>query len=108
MAKERDRVESKKEESKQRLSIGDQLKANDDKMALTGYNYKLILIGFGVVVLGFILMLGGKSSNPAEVFNYEMFSFRRITLAPILVLGGFAFVIYAIMTKRGRKDNEEK
>ncbi|MCC8173719.1 MAG: DUF3098 domain-containing protein [Odoribacter sp.] len=61
-------------------------------------NYKMILIGFGIVILGFILMMGGGSDNPDE-FNYAIFSFRRITLAPIVVLGGFAFVFWAIMRK---------
>ncbi len=69
------------------------------KMALGMRNYKLMLIGFAVIVLGFILMTGGGSDNPATEFNYEMFSFRRITLSTILILGGFAFVGYAIMSK---------
>lgn len=71
---------------------------NDAKMTLTKENYKLMLIGFGIIVLGFILMSGGGSSDPNE-FDYGMFNFRRITLAPILVLAGFAFEIYAIMKK---------
>ena len=71
---------------------------NDEKMALTAKNYILLLAGFAVIVLGFILMCGGGSNDP-EVFNYEMFSWRRITLAPILVIVGFAFEIYAIMKK---------
>lgn len=61
-------------------------------------SYKMILIGFGIVVLGFILMMGGGSHDP-EVFNYDIFSFRRITLAPIVVLGGFGFIFWAIMRK---------
>ncbi|MDE5611180.1 MAG: DUF3098 domain-containing protein [Odoribacter sp.] len=61
-------------------------------------SYKMILIGFGIVVLGFILMMGGGSNNPDE-FNYDIFSFRRITLAPIVVLGGFGFIFWAIMRK---------
>ncbi len=68
------------------------------QFALGPENYKLMLIGFGVVVLGFILMVGGGSDDP-DVFNESMFSFRRITLAPILVLAGFVFEIYAIMKK---------
>lgn len=60
--------------------------------------YKMILIGFGIVVIGFILMMGGGSDNPNE-FNYDIFSFRRITLAPIVVLAGFAFIFWAIMRK---------
>ncbi|MDR2937047.1 MAG: DUF3098 domain-containing protein [Rikenellaceae bacterium] len=73
------------------------------KMPLTTCNYKLLLIGFAVIVLGFVLMVGGGSDNPEE-FNTAMFSFRRITLAPILVLAGFAFEIYAIMKRPNRKE----
>ena len=61
-------------------------------------NYKMILIGFAIVVLGFILMMGGGSEDPNQ-FNYDIFSFRRITLAPIVVLAGFGFVFWAIMRK---------
>lgn len=86
----------------------EKLKANDGKMTLTSRNYILMLIGFGIVVLGFILMMGGGSSNPTEEFNYEMFNFRRITLAPILVLGGFGFLIYAIMSRKGGKEESDK
>ena len=70
----------------------------EKQFALGPSNYKLMLIGFAVIVAGFILMVGGGSDDP-DVFNWSMFSFRRITLAPILVLGGFAFEIYAIMKK---------
>lgn len=62
-------------------------------------NYKLLLIGFAIIVLGFILMIGGGSDDP-NTFNYDgLFGFQRRTLAPILVLAGFAFEIYAIMKK---------
>lgn len=71
---------------------------NDEKMPLAKRNYVLLLIGFGVIVLGMVLMCGGKSSSPEE-FNYAMFSFRRITLAPILIVAGFAFEIYAILKR---------
>ena len=73
-----------------------------EKFALAPENYKFIAIGFGIVVLGFLLMLGGKSPDPnifIESGRDSMFSFRRITLAPIVVLGGFAFIIWAIMKK---------
>ncbi len=66
--------------------------------ALGKQNYILLLIGFGIILLGFLLMMGGGSSDP-KVFNEEIFSFRRITLAPIIVLLGFAFEVYAIMKK---------
>jgi len=61
-------------------------------------NYILLAIGFVIIILGFILMMGGGSDDP-NVFSEEIFSFRRITLAPIVVLSGFVFVIYAIMKK---------
>lgn len=66
--------------------------------ALPRENYKFIAIGFAVIVLGFILMIGGGSDDP-NVFNEDLFSFRRITLAPIVILLGFALEIWAIMRK---------
>jgi len=71
---------------------------NDDRMPLTVKNYVLLAAGFAVIVLGFALMSGGGSDSPAE-FDYAMFSWRRITLAPILVVAGFAFEIYAILKR---------
>ena len=59
-------------------------------------NYKLMLIGFVVIALGFILMVGGGSDDP-NVFNPEIFNFRRIRLAPTLVLIGFGIEIAAIL-----------
>jgi hypothetical protein len=67
----------------------------------------LMLIGFAVIVLGFVLMAGGGSDSPEE-FNYAMFNFRRITLAPILVIGGFAFEVYAIMKRFGGDKSKEE
>jgi len=61
-------------------------------------NYILMFVGVGLIIIGFILMTGGGSKNP-NVFNMEMFDFRRLTLAPILVLIGFGFGIVAIMKK---------
>ena len=71
---------------------------NDEQMPLTVRNYVLIIAGFVVILIGMVLMTGGGSDNP-NVFNYEMFSWRRITLAPILIVGGFAFEIYAILKR---------
>jgi fumarate reductase subunit D len=70
--------------------------------ALGRENYKLLAIGFAIIVLGFLLMLGGRSDDP-NVFNQEIFSFRRITLAPLVVLAGFIFEIWAIMKKPKEK-----
>jgi hypothetical protein len=73
---------------------------NKDKLnfALSRENYKLLAIGFAIIVVGFLLMLGGKSESP-DTFSDDIFSFRRITLAPIVVLAGFIFEIWAIMKK---------
>lgn len=67
--------------------------------ALGKENYKLLAIGLGIIIIGFILMIGGRTNDP-KVFNEsEIFSFRRITLAPIVVIAGFIFEIWAIMKK---------
>lgn len=59
-------------------------------------NYKILLIGIAVITLGFILMSGGGSDDP-NVFNDEIFNFRRIRLAPTLVLIGFGITVYSIL-----------
>jgi len=59
-------------------------------------NYKILLIGLGVIALGFILMSGGGSDDP-KVFSDAIFNFRRIRLAPTVVLIGFGITIYAIL-----------
>ncbi|MBP4140872.1 DUF3098 domain-containing protein [Flavobacterium sp. P4023] len=59
-------------------------------------NYKILLIGIGVIALGFILMSGGGSKDP-NVFSDAIFNFRRIRLAPTMVLIGFGITIYAIL-----------
>ena len=71
---------------------------NDAQMPLAMKNYILLACGAVVIILGMVLMCGGGSEN-AEEFNYAMFSWRRITLAPILIVGGFAFEIYALLKK---------
>ena len=62
-------------------------------------NYMWMLGGVALILLGFVLMAGGKSPDPHQ-FNYdEIYSFRRITLAPLVLLLGFGIEIYAIMKK---------
>ncbi len=61
-------------------------------------NYKFMLIGIFFIALGFILMSGGGSEDP-NIFNVEIYSFRRIRLAPMLVILGFIIEVYAILTK---------
>lgn len=77
------------------------LKKETDKkfqLALDKENYKLLAVAFVIVVVGFILMIGGGSDDP-QVFNEAIYGFQRITLAPLVVLFGFLFAIYAIMKK---------
>ncbi|MCU0371561.1 MAG: DUF3098 domain-containing protein [Bacteroidales bacterium] len=61
-------------------------------------NYRLLIIGLVLIVLGFLLMIGGGSKDP-NVFSYDIFNFRRLTLAPILILAGYVVEIFAIMKK---------
>ena len=73
------------------------------EMVFSWSNYKWMLIGAGVILLGFILMAGGGSDNP-EVFNSEaIFSWRRIGLAPFVVLVGFFLVGYSIFHKENKE-----
>ncbi|MGQ1889499.1 DUF3098 domain-containing protein [Thermophagus sp. OGC60D27] len=67
-------------------------------MALDKGNYRLLAIAFIIVVIGFLLMTGSSNDDPT-VFNEDIYSFRRITLAPVVVLFGFLFGIYAILKK---------
>lgn len=70
----------------------------DFKFALGKQNYILMAIGFAIIIIGFVLMVGGRSDDP-NVFDESIYDFRRITLAPMVVLVGFIFEIYAIMKK---------
>ncbi|MCC6690599.1 MAG: DUF3098 domain-containing protein [Bacteroidia bacterium] len=73
-------------------------KGKKEGFAFAKINYQIMLAGIALLVIGFVLMAGGGSDDP-NVFNPEIFSFRRITLAPIIVLTGFATVMFAIMKK---------
>ena len=63
-------------------------------------NYKLLLIGLAINVLGFILMIGGAAEDPNSFDASELFSARRITIAPMLIVAGYIVVIYAILKKK--------
>lgn len=65
-------------------------------LAFNKENYYIILGGVGLLVLGYLLMIGGGSDDP-KVYNPEIFSTQRITVAPITLLLGFAVVLYGIM-----------
>lgn len=77
----------------------------NSNMPLSIKNYHLILIGIGLIIIGFILLSGGKSESP-DVFNEAMFSFRRLVIAPIFLVGGFALQIVAIMKRFGEKKDK--
>ena len=66
-------------------------------------NYMIMIIGLVIIALGFILMAGGGSEDP-NVFNEDIYNFRRIRLAPTLVIIGFIVEIYAILANP-KKDN---
>jgi hypothetical protein len=70
-----------------------------DGFAFTRTNYIWLIAGLGILVIGYILMSGGKSEDP-NVFSEAIFNFRRITLAPIVVLTGYGTIFYAIMKGR--------
>jgi uncharacterized membrane protein len=61
-------------------------------------NYLLMLIGIALIFIGYMLMSGGKSSDP-KIFNPDVFSFRRITLAPFVVIVGYVVEVFAIVIK---------
>ena len=80
------------------MTANKKIAKNDVEFAIDKESFKYIAIGVGILIIGFLLMIGGKSDDP-NVFNPEIFSFRRITLAPIIVVSGFMFIIWAIMRK---------
>ena len=71
-------------------------------MPLTRFNYQLLFIALGVILLGFILMLGGNSDDP-HVFDPAIFDFQRITLAPIMLLLGYSITGAAILLKSQKR-----
>ena len=84
-------------------------KQNDDKrpMPFGAKNYALMGAGLLVVVVGFILMSGGGNHTVTE-FDESIYSVRRITIAPIMVLLGFVTVALGIMIRFKRNNNDEK
>jgi hypothetical protein len=81
-------------------------KKPQESFALPKENYKFLLIGFIIIIIGFALMIGGRAEDPTVFNEKEIFSFRRITLAPIVVLAGFIFEIWAIMRKPEEETEE--
>lgn len=70
-------------------------------------NYKILLAGIALIVLGYIIMIGGGSEDPNK-FNPEIFNTQRIVVAPVTLLLGFVVVIVAIMRKpKNKAENAE-
>ena len=69
-----------------------------NKLLFGKRNYRFMILGLFFIAIGFILMSGGGSDDP-NIFNEEIYSFRRIRLAPMLVVTGFIIEVYAILTK---------
>lgn len=67
-------------------------------------NYRILLVGLLINVIGFLLMIGGSSDDPSKFDGNELFSARRITIAPILIVAGYVVILYAIMRKKASKD----
>lgn len=71
---------------------------NNSGAVLGKMNYILLAVGFVIVVIGYFLMSGGKSPDP-KVFSTEQFDPIRITVAPILILLGFAINVVALVLR---------
>lgn len=81
----------------------------EDKKSQFGFqpeNYKILLIGLAINILGFLLMIGGAAQDPNTFDESEIFSPRRITIAPMLIVAGYIVIMYAIMKKK-KKANKE-
>ena len=79
---------------------------NNEKMAITPKGLKYLLVGLLVMVSGYILMSGGGSEDP-EVFNYAMFDFRRMVVAPVVIVLGIIIEVVAIMGVFGKGKKQE-
>ena len=74
------------------------MKKEKRRMVFGKKNYQLILLGLIFITLGFLLMSGGGSKDP-NIFNPEIFNFRRIKLAPTIIIFGFILAIFSIFVK---------
>ena len=72
---------------------------NTNNVLFTKDNYVWMLAGLVVIAIGFLLMAGGKSADPSKFNAEDVYSFRRITLAPAVIIIGFILEIVGIMKK---------
>lgn len=78
---------------------------NINMFAFGKENYKFLLIGLAINVIGFVLMIGGGTDDPNKFNADELFSPIRLTVSPILVVAGYVIMIYAIMMKPKKKQD---
>lgn len=88
-----------KQKTRKRKPVAGKATASREEMLFTSKNYILMGVGFLVIVLGFVLMMGGSMPEPDMWDDNLIFSFRRITLAPFLVILGFVIEVYAIFKR---------
>ena len=69
-------------------------------------NYRLLLIGLAINVVGFLLMIGGGADDPNSFIADELFSARRITIAPLLIVVGYIVIMIAIMKRKKANKGE--
>ncbi len=95
--KEKDMTAKKKPQGERGLK-------DDPRMPMGRQNYILMAAGFALIVIGLVLMSGGGDGDPAVFDADRLYSFRRITLAPVVILAGFCLEIYAIMKRPKAKE----
>ncbi|MDR1726257.1 MAG: DUF3098 domain-containing protein [Bacteroidales bacterium] len=98
---------NKKNSTKQTGNKNSTLKMNAKPVfnfAFERTNYIIMLVGIVFIIIGYVLLTGGGSDNP-DIFNEDLFNFRRLVLSPVLIVAGFVIEIYAILKKT--KKNEE-
>jgi len=69
-----------------------------DGFVFSKINFQLFIVSVITIIIGYALMAGGKSDDPNR-FSEDIFNFQRITLAPIIILAGYALGIYSILKK---------
>ena len=79
--------------------MGEKKRRDKNNFIFKKRNYKIMILGLIIIAVGFILMSGGGSEDP-NIFSTDIYNFRRIRLAPILVLLGFGIQIYAILSTK--------
>ena len=76
--------------------------SDDSKMAITPKGFRYLIIGLIVIISGFLLLMGGSSEDP-NVFSEDIYDFRRLVAAPVVIILGIVIEIIAIMGGRNKK-----